>query len=514
MAQALETAQSRNRARVRNNLLKQPQAKQAQEEEPKEIEDGSDYAEEDSTSQPALQYYNAQPDSQNRIVLIASDQEYNGLYGRPTAAPRSRDTYSRPAAKTTSNQARTKEPSKETVQTIRNYSKVNDDGSFTFGYEAADGSFKEENRGTDCVVRGKYGYVDPDGNKREFTYVSGNPCDPNNPEQNDEEVEREEESNEPENVPDNFPRRPIKPQQRYQTTTHAPTTVFQNQYASNTYNDEQDSIEQGRRELVQPLKPGASARPQHLPVIDEVTIKQRPRITVNTTPTPVYRIQSPAGQNLRELAQTQPPATTYRPAVQYFTQKNLPASFTKAAQQSYDPNTKISQTSTRGPIDFIAEFQKFQLDNNIGTTTTRPSNLKTYRPSPGVQKLEIPQATPNPIYETQLVFDPSNGQIDPSLIPQNIAYRIPTNYVPQHHQPFHPSPQIVTLEQLQQQQQQTQSVYQRPLTQPTTRNPLQFPQFSQQVCFNRLTSFLLCFNNSRKMAQYYVSLNTEFQCGG
>lgn len=30
------------------------------------------------------------------------------------------------------------------------------------GYEAADGSFKEETRGTDCVVRGKYGYVDPD----------------------------------------------------------------------------------------------------------------------------------------------------------------------------------------------------------------------------------------------------------------------------------------------------------------------------------------------------------------
>lgn len=30
------------------------------------------------------------------------------------------------------------------------------------GYEAADGSFKEETRGTDCVVRGKYGYIDPD----------------------------------------------------------------------------------------------------------------------------------------------------------------------------------------------------------------------------------------------------------------------------------------------------------------------------------------------------------------
>lgn len=29
----------------------------------------------------------------------------------------------------------------------------------------------------DCVIRGKYGYVDPDGVKREYSYESGNPCD-------------------------------------------------------------------------------------------------------------------------------------------------------------------------------------------------------------------------------------------------------------------------------------------------------------------------------------------------
>lgn len=55
---------------------------------------------------------------------------------------------------------RSKEPEvakQAPVQTIRNYNKINDDGSFTFGYEAEDGSFKEETRGTDCVVRGKYG---------------------------------------------------------------------------------------------------------------------------------------------------------------------------------------------------------------------------------------------------------------------------------------------------------------------------------------------------------------------
>ncbi len=34
-------------------------------------------------------------------------------------------------------------------------------------------------------------YVDPDGVRREFSYVSGNPCDPNNPDKNDEEEEDE-----------------------------------------------------------------------------------------------------------------------------------------------------------------------------------------------------------------------------------------------------------------------------------------------------------------------------------
>ncbi|KAK9875022.1 hypothetical protein WA026_005832 [Henosepilachna vigintioctopunctata] len=47
----------------------------------------------------------------------------------------------------------------------------------TWGFENEDGTFKEENIGVDCIIRGKYGYVDPDGVKREYSYESGNPCD-------------------------------------------------------------------------------------------------------------------------------------------------------------------------------------------------------------------------------------------------------------------------------------------------------------------------------------------------
>lgn len=510
-----------------------------EEVEQQENDEQSEYGEEDNTPEPALQYYESQPqDGQNRVVLVSSDDDYNGFYGRPTQPPRSRSDYNRPIAKSTTIAPRTKETgTKEPpVQTIRNYSKVNDDGSFTFGYEAADGSFKEETRGTDCVVRGKYGYVDPDGNKREFTYVSGNPCDPNNPDQNEEERERDEDedSNEPENVPLNFPRRPLArpPSARppIQTTTHAPTTVFQNQYASNAYASQEDvDTEQEQPEpiqLLQPQRPRVSARPQHIPVPNEVAIRQRPKITINTTPTPLYQYQTTAGNSVSitprptyRIPITQPPATTYRPSVQFFTQKT-PAAVTYQKTTSnlgVEPITKTSYASTRKPIDFTAELQKFQHDNNVVTSSTTPrisSNLKTFRPhTANVQKHEEPNVSQGPIYETQLVFDPASGQYDASLFPQlqqlqnspfQLAQRLQPTFVPQ--QGFHPSPQILTIEQLQQQQlqqqqqqhqhlqqhqqqqhlqqqQSSQTQQQRliPQSPSAQRSPLQFPQFSQQI---------------------------------
>lgn len=88
------------------------------------------------------------------------------------------------------------------IETIRRYSFEGEDGSFTFGYENADGSFKEETRGADCIVRGKYGYIDPDGEKREFTYESGNRCDPNerDSEEEDDDFDNSAEVNTPRSV--------------------------------------------------------------------------------------------------------------------------------------------------------------------------------------------------------------------------------------------------------------------------------------------------------------------------
>lgn len=63
---------------------------------------------------------------------------------------------------------------------ISKYRNDNEDGSITWGYENDDGTFKEENIGIDCVTRGKYGYIDPDGVRREYSYTSGILCNKKN----------------------------------------------------------------------------------------------------------------------------------------------------------------------------------------------------------------------------------------------------------------------------------------------------------------------------------------------
>merc|ERR1712154_205254 len=56
------------------------------------------------------------------------------------------------------------------VPILRYVDTQNVDGSYTYGYEAADGTYKLETRFVDGRVKGKYGYVDPDGNLREASY--------------------------------------------------------------------------------------------------------------------------------------------------------------------------------------------------------------------------------------------------------------------------------------------------------------------------------------------------------
>jgi len=56
------------------------------------------------------------------------------------------------------------------VPILRYIDRQNTDGSYTFGFEGADGTYKLETRHPDGRVKGKYGYFDPEGVFREATY--------------------------------------------------------------------------------------------------------------------------------------------------------------------------------------------------------------------------------------------------------------------------------------------------------------------------------------------------------
>jgi hypothetical protein len=56
------------------------------------------------------------------------------------------------------------------VPILKQINRHNEDGSYSYGYEAADGSFKIETKQANGEVHGKYGYVDNEGTVREIEY--------------------------------------------------------------------------------------------------------------------------------------------------------------------------------------------------------------------------------------------------------------------------------------------------------------------------------------------------------
>lgn len=117
--------------------------------------------------------------------------QYDAQPAQVQSRPRPKPIQSRPILE--QNQLQEDRDNKESTrrqrpvaQTIRKWREENEDGSITWGYENDDGSFKEELIGTDCVTKGTYGYVDPDGNKREYHYETGIKCDPNRRNEEDE----------------------------------------------------------------------------------------------------------------------------------------------------------------------------------------------------------------------------------------------------------------------------------------------------------------------------------------
>ncbi|XP_026470614.1 uncharacterized protein LOC113374868 [Ctenocephalides felis] len=66
--------------------------------------------------------------------------------------------------------AQLQQPHTTPVPILKQINRHNEDGSYSYGYEAADGSFKIESKYPTGEVYGKYGYIDDQGQLREVEY--------------------------------------------------------------------------------------------------------------------------------------------------------------------------------------------------------------------------------------------------------------------------------------------------------------------------------------------------------
>ncbi|XP_014213319.1 uncharacterized protein LOC106642910 [Copidosoma floridanum] len=116
---------------------------------------------------------------------LVERNEYDLNEARPVVKQRAQVAPKKSKPQADYYEGRTKKP---VAQVIRRYREEMADGSILWGFENDDGSFKEEMIGIDCITRGKYGYVDPDGLKREYTYETGIKCDEEAQQQQDQDI--------------------------------------------------------------------------------------------------------------------------------------------------------------------------------------------------------------------------------------------------------------------------------------------------------------------------------------
>lgn len=339
--------------------------------------------------------------------------------------------------------------------------------------------------------------------------MSGNPCDPNNPDGSEEE-ERNNQSIEDadENVPQNYPKRPAaaaRPRPTASPTTRAPTTVFQNRYNHQSLASEEEEdpnvvqyaqipkaaprpafVQSTPRPRVQVIQTTRDSSPVSYASPTVSYASPTPKTSINITPKPLYRIQNSA----LSIQQTPPPATTYRPnTVSVVTQK--PVHVTTPSYSS--PSVTFSGGSQRGAIDFDSEFKKFQQETGFQPIT--PSSAAT-QSTKSVKQQQPGQS--NPIYQNQLVFNPSSGQYDSNLY-QSIAQTDGEFQLNQRIQPYVSTYQQQQYQQPQYQQPQYQAYRPQPVAQAQVQAQAQ-PQVPQQV-YQKQQNDLQFVNSQQLFAQ-------------
>ncbi|XP_032786901.2 uncharacterized protein LOC116924489 [Daphnia magna] len=62
---------------------------------------------------------------------------------------------------------------KKIVPILKQINQLNEDGSYTFGYEGGDGTFRVETKDINGYTKGRYGFIDLDGKSHVLEYIAG-----------------------------------------------------------------------------------------------------------------------------------------------------------------------------------------------------------------------------------------------------------------------------------------------------------------------------------------------------
>ena len=324
-------------------------------------------------------------------------------------------------------------PREEPVATLERYSHKNEDGSFTFGYVAADGSFREETRGTDCITRGKYGYIDPEGVKREYSYTSGLACEEG--EGNEDDLQNLEGERVIEDT--------VDPKERFRQTVSEQLTDDQIPNAARPRRPVQRRPQEAAAEA-QPAGDSQFANfgagrqnvPQRRPA-------PRPRPQAAPRPAPVPARPQTSAQGSFDFDAELDGFTLNRPALSFeANQANAnPSSFSSSI--AFNQNTGTFQTSLQQNV----AGQSLNVQNAAAPqgTTRAPQTTRTFQttaaplttvpvttaspaPAPTEQPRSVPAAAPSvqtiPAGTIKLDFQPLN-------IPQNLPQAVPQQVVRQ-----------------------------------------------------------------------------------
>ena len=314
---------------------------------------------------------------QEPILPVRQQEVPRGRTRRPPGIPRRQN---RPRDNEEKGQRLPSDAKRENVGTVERYSHTNEDGSFTFGYIGEDGSFREETRGVDCITRGKYGYIDPDGKKREFTYVSGLPCDIT-----DEEnagIESQEDNSVRED--------PISPNDRFRTS---PAVQLQD-----------DEIPDSARPRQRPQTNDFASfapQPQQQPTrIRDPAIRNRPRPGQQTGGALQSLLNIANGDEAQAAQPTpRPQAPRRRPTEAPAVTRPRPQP-TRAPQQSSFFESALDSFTLKPAITFDEQSRNNEEKKTLPAQAEGPNgpNFSTelvFDPASGTFKTELRQALPN-----------------------------------------------------------------------------------------------------------------------